>query len=503
MVTKFGWMEIMDASLWLEHKPLIQTTTSAIPSIVPLVLIPLTGVTVLITSAAAIIAGWFGIKLKTEGPKQFLEVLLRKRVLVTMLIVNFVGIATYKTMYYVKTLPAFLSTVVKESDKNAIISTENYPDQLLRIHSYRALKLSANINSLILEKEIKLSAGAFRSGVISGNSIFYGSDDGNIYEIDKHNLEIKRKFFIGTEVTTRPIIYNKRIYSGEGVHNTHHARIYSFSLESGKFLNAFETKGHTEGQPVLGNDQGKDILFITAGADGIYAIDPLKMTEIWHQNDGHLDATVSIEGSIVYTGTGIEKGSLSDRRYAVAYDFHTGEKKWKKELPMSNWMHPVITEHYVCFTLGEIYFPSLTGLLHCLDKKDGSPKFSIPFDGPIASKALYIKENIDEYIFFGDMKGEVCGVNINSREKKWCYKTGRSDTKSSFTSFDYDQSRGIIWYPSSDNGLFAIDPKLGKPLLQWTPENSQWGANYASVTIDGDYIYHMDISGKLRKFKTN
>lgn len=491
----------MDASLWPLHKTLLGISDQTLLSIVPLVLIPLTTVTVAITSLAGIIAGWFGIKLHTEGPKQFLEVLLKKRVLMTMLIVNFIGVGIYKSVVYVTTLPSFISTVTKESDKNAFTSNETYSNQEYRPHDYKGTITSPQVSSLILEKEIKLPKGAFRSGAISGNSLFYGVDDGFVYEIDKTTLAIKRKFFIGTAVTTRPSIFNRKIYSGEGTHNTHHARIYSFDLSSGKFMNAFETKGHTEGQPLIETFQGKSLLFATAGADGLYAIDPETMNEVWHQNDGHIDATVSVENGIVYAGTGIEKGSVNDRRYAVAYDFLTGERKWKKELPMSSWMHPIITQQYVCYTLGEIYFPSLTGLLQCLDKKDGSPKFSLPFDSPIASKPFYIKDNANEYIIFGNMKDEVCSVDINAREKKWCTPYGLPNTKNSLSSVDYDASHGVFWYPTYENGLFAIDPRSGKALLHWVPSKTKWEENYASVSIDGNSLYHMDISGNLRKFK--
>ena len=92
-------METMDALLWLNNKPII-ISEGVIPSIVPLVLIPLTTLTVALTAMAGIIAGWFGIKLHTEGPKQFLEVLLKKRVLVSMLIFNFLSFGIYKSYVY-------------------------------------------------------------------------------------------------------------------------------------------------------------------------------------------------------------------------------------------------------------------------------------------------------------------------------------------------------------------------------------------------------------------
>lgn len=492
----------MDVLLWLKtnHELAIK---GMVPGIIPTVLIPLTAVTVAMTSLAGIMAGWFGIKLHTEGPKQFLEVLLRKRVLASMLALNLLGFVGYKSYVFVKTLPSFLYTINRHSESEAIASNEIYTSSLFRSHEYKgSIPTTSSFSSLTLEKEIKINIGAFRSGLLSGNSLFYGVDDGYIYEFDKNSLNQKRKFFVGTQVTTRPIIYKNRLYSGEGNHDTHHARIYSFDLATGKFIKAFKTKGHTEGQPLIATHNGKDLLFVTAGSDGLYAVDPLTMEEVWHAKDGHLDATVIVENGIVYVGTGVEKGTAKDRSFAVAYEFSTGKIIWKKELPISNWMHPNVTSTDVCYVLGELYFPSNVGFLHCMNKANGSAHISIPFDGPVASKPFYIKDGTDEFIFLADLKGEMCGVDLIKKEKMWCHKTGNEKTRFALSSFDYDAKNGVLWYASYDNGLYAVEPKSGKIVTHWKPGKNQnpWNDNYAAVTLDGNTIYHMDIEGVLRKF---
>ncbi|NBO38699.1 hypothetical protein EBU99_08960 [bacterium] len=58
----------------LEHAQEFQTL------IIPTVMIPLTALTVALTMVASFIAGLFGIRLKTEGPRRLLEVLLKPRV---------------------------------------------------------------------------------------------------------------------------------------------------------------------------------------------------------------------------------------------------------------------------------------------------------------------------------------------------------------------------------------------------------------------------------------
>jgi outer membrane protein assembly factor BamB len=494
-------MEIMDVSLWLRllFGPENQGLSLAV---IPTVLIPLTFLTVGLTSLAGMVAGWFGVKLKTEGPKQFLEVLLKKRVLISMVFLNLLGLGIYKSYIYVKNLPSFIYTIENQSNKNSISSNETYPDVHLRPNHYIGTLKPPMSASLKLHKELKLPKGSFRSGLISGNSLFYGADDGYIYEIDKISLLQIRKFFVGTQVTTRPIIYKNKLIAGEGNHDTHHARIYSFNLKTGNFIESFKTLGHTEGQPIVQSYLGQDLLFITAGRDGLYAISPNDFKEVWHKNDGHLDATVSYEDGTIYAGTGAEKGVAWDVSYAVAYEFLTGKEIWKKQLPLSNWMHPIITEKDVCYILGEIYFPSQVGSLYCLNKKSGQTDFSIPFDSPVASKPFYVKTNNSEFVYFGDLSGVIHGVNLLTKEKIWSVKTSLKTINYALSSFDYDSQNGILWYPSFDNGIFAIHPMTGEILSHWTPSASEalWKKNYAAVTVEDNRLYHMDIKGNLRMF---
>ncbi len=497
MGTKFGWMEIMDLLLWLKHNH-DAAVSGMVGGIIPTVLIPLTALTVALTSLAGIIAGWFGIKLHTEGPKQLLEVLLKTKVIVSAVILNLLIIAGIKGYRYYQNAPRFISTIEKQSEINAKTSPLYYENSGGRPYLYTGAIVTPHLENLKHVKETSVAAGAFRSGLISGESLFYGTDNGFIYEFNKNNLELLRKFYIGNMVTTRPIIFEGRIYAGEGSHDTHHARVYSFDLKTGKFINSFSTKGHTEGQPVIASDGNKTLLFIVAGKDGLYAVDPITMKEIWHNNDGHLDASISYEAGVVYTGTGIEKENGFGSKYATAYDFTTGKKIWQTELPLSNWMHPAVTNQNVCYSLGEIYSPSKMGFVHCLDKKTGQPQFTIPFDSPLTSKPFLVQDHLskNEYLFVSEMGGKVCGLNLTTKEKMWCHETSSHKKTSSFSSFNYDQKRGVVWYLSHDQGLYAFNPLDGKIVHH---EKNLEGTFYGAVTIDMDFLYFMNIEGKLKQ----
>lgn len=496
-------METMDVLPILNEKIIALNYSLAI---IPTVLIPLTGLTVVLSSIASLIAGWFGIKLKTEGPRQLLEVLLTKKILISAIILNFAIIGIYRVYKFATTLPRPLVAIKYQSSLNAVSSSSIYENSPGRLHSYSLNAMAARPAADIFElKEAwtrKLKKGAFRSGVISGNSIFYGADDGQIHEIATDSGKIKRRFFIGTQVTTRPIIYNSHLYAGEGNHDTHHARIYSFDLKTGKFDGSFQTKGHTEGQPIIETFNNETLLFLTAGKDGLYAISPETLKEKWHALDGHLDATVSIEDGLVYAGSGKEKGNNSDRTFATAYDFSTGKVIWKKELPLSNWMHPIVGIKSICYSLGEIYFTSNVGLLHCLDKKTGTANFSIPFEAPLIGKPLIIKSQEKELAIVSSFRGEVCAVNLNTKSKDWCTNTGNEKTSYAFSSVEYDSKKNLLWYASIDNGLFAIDIDTGKTKVHWRPVNStykMWNETMASVTILDNSLFVADLLGVIRK----
>jgi outer membrane protein assembly factor BamB len=500
MVIKFGWMEIMEI---LNLTKILTTDLNYSLAVIPTVLIPLTGLSVLLVSIASVIAGWFGIKLSTEGPKQLLEVLLKKKVLFAALIFNLAIWGGVKGYHYVKNYPSPLFYLKYISQNNSIASKDIYENSLTRNHYYirENKNLSSSINISLSEKwHKKLEKGSFRSGVLSSNSIFYGVDDKKVYELNLNDGATKRTFYVGTQVTTRPVIFNNRLYVGEGHHETHHARIYAFDLNDGKFLNAFQTKGHTEGQPHIASYNNITRMFITAGKDGVYAIDPISMKEIWHSNNGHIDATIEVENDTIYSGTGAEKGIKRDQSFAVANDFLTGSIKWKTELPLSNWMHPLLTKEDVCYTLGEIYFPSQVGLFYCLDKKTGKAKWSIPFNAPLIGKPLLV----DNDAIISTDKGEICSLDTINKKINWCQNTGTNKTKHAFSSPEYDKKRNLIWYATPDNGLFALDLTSGKILTHWLPEKagtSLWKLTYGSVSIKEDSIFLMDLKGNARRLE--
>jgi outer membrane protein assembly factor BamB len=482
----------------MEITAVLLSNPDIIQGIVPTVLIPFALVSVWASIIATFLAGLFGITLRTEGPKRLLEFLLTPRILLSAMLVNTIVAVGFVSYRHIQNRPAMLMAIKNANATNAA-STLSYNDHLgsATVFANKVTPEVSKISGLESVWTVKLPEGAFREAAMSGDALFYGTDDGRVYELDAVNGIIRRSFFIGTPVSPSPLIWNGFLYLGEGTHYTHYARIYKFDLASGKFLGSFATKGHTEGQPKVGyKSNGDPIMFAVAGSDGLYAFDPLSMNQLWHVNDGHIDAEVLIEDGVVYAGTGREKGNAQlYKSFAAAYDIDSGTTLWKRELTGSSWMSPVLFEDQVCFITGEIYFKTDLGGLSCFAKATGTPTFDQRFLSPIVSTPL----RIGDHIYLADLYGKLCSIHMPSRQIAWCHETNAQ--KESISSIQYDPYRNVLLYPSRDNGLFVLNPATGEELLHWQPENPEWTKTYAGVNVTASYWYTIDMKGHVRALR--
>lgn len=493
MAQKFGWMEHMELLALSVNQP-----ENIHLLIIPTVLIPLTLVSMGISVAATFIAGLFGVSLKAEGPKRLLELILKPRLIIGALVLNSAIIGGTWFYRYIKNMPSFLYTIErKNAPTNERTSAFIYPETFERKNSFSYSDKLTPVLSPTLVAQTKVKGGIFRAGVLSDQSILFGTSEGRIHELSQNDLIANRELFIGTFVSPAPIIWKNYLISGEGLHDTHHARIYFFDLKTGQLAKSFSTKGHTEGQPVMAHFEDKYYLLIAAGKDGVYAIDPKDLSVKWQKIDGHVDASFIVEGRSVYVGTGREKGNKEDfRSYALSYDLISGKINWKRELPASNWMKPAIAGTNVCFSYGEVYFASELGGIDCFDKESGLPTQSHRSLTPISSTPLVVGNDL----YYANDGGEVCRIDTETKASQWCFDT-KSETSKSFSSVIYDPYRNVIIYPSKKKGIFVLSPKDGKLLATWLPQASEtpWATTYGSVAVTERYWFIGDMEGNVRK----
>ena len=465
-----------------------------IEAIIPTIVIPFAFASFLFSAAAAFIASLFGIELKTEGPKRLLEVLLKPKVLGSALVMNFVIWGGYTGYSYLKNAPNPIFWITHKNKSNQLPENRDYNDVVTRENTAgNWLAHGQKIAGFKDQWTIDFATGFFNGVTISGNSAFAGNKDGYVYEIDTTTGKTLRRFYIGTHVTPAPLVWKGNLYVGEGVHDTHHARIYKFSLATGRLIDHFQTSGHTEGSPVIIESEGKAILLVSAGADGAYGVDPTSMQKIWHHAVGHVDSGFSSSASVVFFSTGVEKESEAKApRHAFAVNALTGRVLWQRELAASSWMPSIIVKNEVCFGLGEIYWESRYGQLACFNRGTGVPTTTFNLDGAVTSL-------IDEHnglLVFADRNGKVYLADIERRKILWTQETGETKGPSfASPSFLNDE---LLVFPTFNQGLFVFDIATGSIMNTWLPKG--WSKVYSRVVPSTSGWYVTDYGGRIYKF---
>lgn len=464
-------------------------------------MIPLTLLSVGVSVVASFIAALFGIQLKLEGPKKLLEVLLKPKVLASAFLLNALIFGGMYVWRWWGNYPKLISTIETQSRERAKTSDLAYGDVPTVPNIFTSGKDQADVpESLDQAWRIHTGKGSFRAAVVTNGRVFTGNDEGIVSEVELNTGKVIRTFYIGSPVSSEITLWQDSMYIGEGLHDTHHARIYRFDLKTGNFMGSYQTLGHTEAQAVMGSFDGENTLFAVGGIDGLHAIDPITMQGKWKVNIGHMDAGVLVDGGTVFVGTGREKDDdKKNKTYAAAIDFKTGKVLWQRELSASSWMRPVLIGENVCYISGEIYFPTQRGHISCFDRKSGEHTIAQNTADPLASTPKVL----DNSILYTSIHGLVCRFDLKTRQNQWCFDAKGKD--SSFAGASYDPRGHVVVYPSKTDGVYVLDPDNGKLLMQWKPnkEQGEWQKTYADITVAGDYWIVSDDDGSVRALRAN
>lgn len=468
--------------------------------LVPTILLPLVLLSVVITTIATYVAGFFGIELKTEGPRRLLEVLLKPRLLIYAIVLNIVAVAVVKYVRYARFFPERLSRIEAVQKEHGRASEYEYANTTFSSHRRQASPIPEKRGAFDIDVAwtTSLSDGCYEKGSLSGDSLFLGSFDGHIYELDVDSGDTRRRFYVGTQVTPAPFIWENRIYTGEGVHLTHHARVYAFDLAKGSFLNAFSTKGHTEGQSVVASHRGRALLFSVAGNDGVYALDPITMTQVWHQVHGHVDGAVRVANGRVFVGSGAERDDKKHvERTVSAYRFNDGDVLWQKAIPASSWMAPLVSTDAVYFALGEFYKESSFGQLVGFAPENGEVVLEIATQAPLCSPPI----RVGNRIYVSDRNEQINCFDLDAKACLWTRATVVREDQTSAAGVSYDPYRDVLLYPSFKNGLYILDPETGETLSHWLPDATMpaWEDSYSAVIVTEDAWYMSDAAGTVRR----
>jgi outer membrane protein assembly factor BamB len=292
----------------------------------------------------------------------------------------------------------------------------------------------------------------------------------------------KKKWeFIGkdgdlVQMISTPCLADGKLYFGEGFHDDKNCRVFCVNAESGEEVWNFKTAGQTESSPAVAH--GK--VYIGAGNDGVYCLDAKNGAHVWKfppaDYQGRLlrfGAGMLVVGDRLYCGTGVDRNQTADKgeTAALCLDAATGKLIWKSAVRYPVWSTPVVKDDCVYLATGNgdvfedaqppevpggslvcldvksgwenwrfttfngiieapaidghrIYFGCRDGYLYCLNRADGTPRWTSPLGSPIIGTPVLDTDSTEERsfsVFAAASAGKVCCLNPHNGNVRWTY----------------------------------------------------------------------------------
>lgn len=299
---------------------------------------------------------------------------------------------------------------------------------------------------------LKTGGAVVSSPVLSGTTVFVGSDDGAVRAIELSSGTEKWKFATGSHVRSTPAVANGTVYFG-----SYDGFFYAVEADTGKLRWKFETEGERR--------------FSAAGLHGSL---PRKQIsgDAW---DCYQSSPVVVN-DLVYFGSG--------DHHVYALKAASGELAWK--FKTGNVVHasPAVVD-------GRLFVGSWDTFLYALDASTGAVvwKFKTGED-PENHNREGLQSSptvVDGTVYFGCRDFHLYAVDAKTGTEKWKHKI----TWINATPTVRD---GRVFASTSIPAMFfAVDAQSGKELYRVDLKVPA----FSSPTLSGDFAYVGSFSGKL------
>lgn len=149
--------------------------------------------------------------------------------------------------------------------------------------------------------------------VVIGDTIYFGSDDGNFYALDVESGYMRWVFKSGAEINSIPYADSKQVYFG-----SKDGKVYALFRQDGREMWSFLTESQVNSQV---ERYGDHIIFVS-DSDAIYFLSPEGEEQFRIDNPGWYNFTYLMADDVMYFATGPRVELLG------AYDINKREFLW-------------------------------------------------------------------------------------------------------------------------------------------------------------------------------
>ncbi|MDR2964675.1 MAG: PQQ-binding-like beta-propeller repeat protein [Treponema sp.] len=149
--------------------------------------------------------------------------------------------------------------------------------------------------------------------VVMGNTIYFGSHDGNFYALDADSGYMRWVFKSGSRINSIPYADKDQVYFGGK-----DGKLYALSRSTGEEIWNFSAYGEINS---LVQKHGDNIIFV-GDADAFYFLSPDGKEQYRLNNPGWYNYTFLVDDGIIYHGTGTRTSLIGP------FDIHSKEFLW-------------------------------------------------------------------------------------------------------------------------------------------------------------------------------
>jgi eukaryotic-like serine/threonine-protein kinase len=272
--------------------------------------------------------------------------------------------------------------------------------------------------------------------VVSENRTYIAAYDGKVYAYKTDNLASLWDYPDNG--------YLGALVGGLAYHNgvlyvgSSDSYVYAIDAETGAQIAKYKTGDKIWGTPAV--DPVTNTLFIGSYDKKLYALDLTDLKEKWSvTTGGSIVATPLIDNGTVYIG--------SFDRNIYALDAATGREKWKFSGTNWFWSQPVIFK-------GKLYASCLDHFVYVLDPSTGEKTTSFDLKGPVAAPPVIVAN----LLVFVTRTGAVSKLDTDTMQMKDLHNY---DLTIDGPIMAYD---GIVYLHPQSNFMLRIDPVEEKTL---------------------------------------
>jgi outer membrane protein assembly factor BamB len=288
------------------------------------------------------------------------------------------------------------------------------------------------------------------SPAVARGLVIFGARDGTFYALDAGNGTERWRFDTGDLIpwewgfegwdayTSSPVIVDSMVLFGAG-----DGYLYALELTGGRELWRFATEGRIRSSPAVADG----VVFLGSADGRVYAVDLATGDERWrYEPEGvsHVSAEFGFDRKSIIASPAVAGGTVyvgSRDGFMYALDRATGELKWRADHSVSWAMSsPAVLDNVLFSGTSDGQF------VHALDVVSGEESWRFDAAGYTWSSPAVAGNTV----YIGDGGGYLRALDRHSGDERWSYKVKDGVLSSPVV------AAGVVYFGSDDGAVYAL-----------------------------------------------